>query len=229
VAGGKPYQTSEQKKLRITGYEMFLKGAVDEGRKVSYRAIAMALGVTDATVRYWAIKDRWDDRINTALTQRTIATTRGSQAVANLLRSALYTNVQVLTKIIQDPNEKVGARIRAIREYADICIKLKVVGTDDLSNPPPTVIGGFKDTLDDGHVDGTSGNAPAEPGVLEQPDHQYNHQTGSDPLSDQHPAGSDGWPGDDEHVSPSITPSDGSHGSDDGGRSSEDADPASPR
>jgi hypothetical protein len=128
----------------------------------------MALGVTDGAVRYWWKHDRWDTRLDTALTQRTVATTRGSQAISNLLRASLYNNMVVLNGIIADDRRSDSIRIKAISEFADICLKLKVIQPEDLLQVPklsatPTFTDDLpgqsgllpKDDTDDGHDDGT--------------------------------------------------------------------------
>jgi hypothetical protein len=199
----KPIQTEEQKRLRVTAYEMYLKGHLDQGKKISFRAIAMALGVTDGAVRYWWTHDRWDQRIDSALTQRTIATTRGSQAISNLLRSSLYQNMVVLNRIIADDARTDGIRIKAISEFADICLKLKVIQPEDLLGTPTTApTPAFKDDLN-GYVDGRRRDAgPEMAGPEERPGENDNRDDNDSttPANIEHGSGSSPTGKDDAYI-----------------------------
>ena len=161
MPGGKPIQSREQQALRIRAFEGYLQGHQNQGRKPSFRAIAMALGVTENAVRYWCTKDKWDVKVDALLNEKLVSAARGTKAVANLLRSNLYENLTVLNRIIRDDTEKPLIRIRAVSEFADICIKLKVIEPGDLDQKPTAVLGGFKDDIDANSSAGTSGgNGP---------------------------------------------------------------------
>jgi len=148
MPGGKPVQTREQQSLRVRAFEGYLQGHQNQGRKPSFRAIAMALGVTENAVRYWCTKDKWDVKVDALLNEKLVSAAKGTKAVANLLRSNLYENLTVLNRIIRDDVEKPLIRIRAISEFADICIKLKVIEPGDLDQKPTAALSGFKDDVD---------------------------------------------------------------------------------
>jgi hypothetical protein len=127
---------------------MYLNGAM-EGKRISFRSIAMALGVTMGAVQYWRDTDRWEVKVNQALTEYTLEQTESASNLANLLRASLYDNMKVLNNIIRDPKMKPIIRIKAISEYADICNKLKVIQPEDLTQTlPAKLAAGFKDDLD---------------------------------------------------------------------------------
>ena len=157
MPGGKPVQSREQQALRIRAFEAYLQGHQNQGRKPSFRAIAMALGVTENAVRYWCMKDKWDVKVDALLNEKLVSAAKGTKAVANLLRSNLYENLTVLNRIIRDDAEKPLIRIRAVSEFADICIKLKVIEPGDLDQKPTAALSGFKDDLDANSSAGTSG------------------------------------------------------------------------
>jgi|SRR5712691_1914736 len=157
MPGGKPVQSREQQALRIRAFEAYLQGHQNQGRKPSFRAIAMALGVTENAVRYWCMKDKWDVKVDALLNEKLVSAAKGTKAVANLLRSNLYENLTVLNRIIRDDAEKPLIRIRAVSEFADICIKLKVIEPGDLDQKPTAALSGFKDDLDANGSSGTSG------------------------------------------------------------------------
>src|SRR5437899_7548183 len=148
MPGGKPLQTREQQALRIRAFEGYLQGHQNQGRKPSFRAIAMALGVTENAVRYWCTKDKWDVKVDALLNEKLVSAAKGTKAVANLLRSNLYENLTVLNRIIRNDEEKPLIRIRAVSEFADICIKLKVIEPGDLDQKPTAALSGFKDDVD---------------------------------------------------------------------------------
>jgi hypothetical protein len=127
---------------------MYLNGAM-EGKRISFRSIAMTLGVTMGAVQYWRDQDRWEVKVNQALTEYTLEQTESASNLANLLRASLYDNMKVLNNIIRDPKMKPIIRIKAISEYADICNKLKVIQPEDLTQTlPAKLAAGFKDDLD---------------------------------------------------------------------------------
>src|SRR5207245_11741090 len=115
----------------------------------------MALGVTENAVRYWCTKDKWDVKVDALLNEKLVSAAKGTKAVANLLRSNLYENLTVLNRIIRDDAEKPLIRIRAVSEFADICIKLKVIEPGDLDQKPTAALSGFKDDVD---ANGSAGN-----------------------------------------------------------------------
>jgi hypothetical protein len=120
-----------------------------EGKRISFRSIAMTLGVTMGAVQYWRDQDRWEVKVNQALTEYTLEQTESASNLANLLRASLYDNMKVLNNIIRDPKMKPIIRIKAISEYADICNKLKVIQPEDLTQTlPAKLAAGFKDDLD---------------------------------------------------------------------------------
>jgi hypothetical protein len=144
----KPPQTPEQRALRLRGYELYL--TVDsEGRRRSLRSIAMELGVTLATVQYWRKRDRWDERVQQALRAQAASAQAGAKAIGALLRTTLHEHVETLASLARDPTLKPADRIRAVRELAEIAIKLKAIDPADLAeaNRPAAALS-FKDDLD---------------------------------------------------------------------------------
>src|SRR6266480_5386842 len=160
MPAGRPVSSPEQSALRVKGYQLWLNGAMDDGKRTSLRAIAMTLGVTVGTIQYWRTTDKWDAKVNQALLQHTLKETESASTLANLLRASLYDNMKVLNEIIRDKASKPIIRIKAISEYADICHKLKVVQPDDLNQiqTKSAVMADFKDDLDGAQVqsDGSS-------------------------------------------------------------------------
>ncbi len=213
MPAGKPVQSREQQSLRVRAFEAYLQGHQNQGRKPSFRAIAMALGVTENAVRYWCMKDKWDVKVDALLNEKLVSAAKGTKAVANLLRSNLYENLTVLNRIIRDDTEKPLIRIRAISEFSDICIKLKVIEPGDLDQKPTAALSGFKDDLDansrsgiDGRIGsgriGGSGTGPAETTNGDvQPDLNHDNPTESN----------DAIPGSTSEL-PAVTVDDGTDG-----------------
>jgi hypothetical protein len=150
MPAGRPVNSPEQREIRVKGYNMWLAGGMDNGKRMSLRSIAMTLGVTVGTVQYWREHDHWDAKVNQALLQHTLKETESASTLANLLRASLYDNMKVLNEIIRDKATKPIIKIKAISEYADICHKLKVVQPDDLNTiqNQSAVMADFKDDLD---------------------------------------------------------------------------------
>ncbi len=184
MPGGKPVQTREQQSLRVRAFEGYLQGHQNQGRKPSFRAIAMALGVTENAVRYWCTKDKWDVKVDALLNEKLVSAAKGTKAVANLLRSNLYENLTVLNRIIRDDVEKPLIRIRAISEFADICIKLKVIEPGDLDQKPTAALSGFKDDVDANS--GTRASGGIGPGRIWGPGTGPTATTDGNVLSDNH-------------------------------------------
>jgi predicted transcriptional regulator len=217
MPAGKPVQTAEQRALRVKGYNLWLAGAMDNGKRMSVRAIAMTLGVTVSAVQYWREHDKWDARVNQALIEHTVKETESASTLANLLRASLYDNMKVLNEIIRDKQMKPLIKIKAISEYADICHKLKVVQPDDLNQikTNTAVMAEFKDDLDgnDGRGAGVSdGDGSGEPTIrsaaasdADQPHNDHDGTTAAaagpidspaEPSEPEPGCGSDGSPAD---------------------------------
>lgn len=196
MPGGKPPQTPEQQSLRLRGYELYLIPD-KEGRRRSFRAIAMTLGVTFGTVLYWRKKDKWDERVSAALHTQTVAaqvSIERGQGIAALLRASLHEHIGTLNSLIRDTTQKASVRLAAIRELADICLKLKAIDPADLMPIKPRRDLSFKDDL-----------------------HGPETELPSDVQHDSVPAGTDSHDDDDPPAAASSGLPDGSDGGSGGG------------
>jgi len=145
----KQEQTPEVRATRLRGYELYLATDQD-GRRRSMRAISMALGVTVGAVQYWKRKDRWEERVADALQERTSAEGASNMALGALLRQSLFEHVGTLNAMARDKVASAKDRLAAIRELADITIKLKAVDpTDLLADKPKKELPKFKDNLNE--------------------------------------------------------------------------------
>jgi|SRR5882724_3990209 len=113
---------------RLKAFEHYLE-AGENGKRVSFRAIAQKMGIHEATIRRWARVDQWNEKLQRSLGYAATAADATANHIKRRLRGALLAGVIELETIALN-GDKDSDRVSAVKALAEIAEKMDAVGTN---------------------------------------------------------------------------------------------------
>ena len=121
-----PVNTPKQAE-RLKAFELYVTAAAD-GKRRSFRSIAMELGGHETTITRWHHTDGWDTKVSRILDVSANTEETVSQHIKRLVRDGLTDGLRELGRLAVKA-EKDQDRIQATKTLAEIASKIDAIST----------------------------------------------------------------------------------------------------
>lgn len=139
-------ETPEQAARRVRAFELYC--TIDAaGERPTIRAIAHSLGVTTTAVRYWRVKDDWDQRLIDRNSEVARAITGVKQNLKALLRNGALEGVRSLIQIIRNKESAADDKIKAAQAVFKMARDADAIKLDLTDDPAVSTPVEFNDDL----------------------------------------------------------------------------------
>lgn len=110
---------------RVKAFELYMTAAAN-GKSMSLRAIASALGVSAMTIGRWREVDQWDQKVSKVLAEAATGAETTTNALKRRVRQGLLDGLSQLQSIALNASHD-RDKIAAIKALADIAIRMEAI------------------------------------------------------------------------------------------------------